>query len=360
MAHGAPDHHAGAMTTPPVEDLGPRVSGEEMRDLGRLRRSSSDRRIAGVAGGIARHLDIDPLVVRVTLVVLVFFGGSGLLVYAACWLLVPSDDTGEAVVRLDARSRSIALLVAGALAALSLLGDSLGGWGFPWPVAVLGLLVLVYLLARGRDRTAPSVAPGPSRRRGPLLFGYALALIAVVLGTMGMIDVAGADVAPSAYPATALAICGALLVLGAFWGRGGGIILLGVLSLLVTAGVCLGNEISTGKVVAAPTTAAEVQADYRIDAGQLSLDLTDVEDLAALDGRTITVVVELGRADVYLPAGLDVTITSEVALGDRSVLGVDTSNDSGTTRLDGGTDAPSITLDVTVGLGAIQIREGDS
>ena len=38
----------------------PRVTRDEIRDLGRLRRSRHDRKIAGVAGGLARHLDIDP------------------------------------------------------------------------------------------------------------------------------------------------------------------------------------------------------------------------------------------------------------------------------------------------------------
>ena len=53
------------------------------------------------AGGLARHLDIDPIIVRVALVVLVFFGGSGLLLYGAMWLLVPEE--GHAVPAARAR-----------------------------------------------------------------------------------------------------------------------------------------------------------------------------------------------------------------------------------------------------------------
>ena len=48
---------AGRPAQPPG---GPRVTGDEIRDLGRLRRSATDRKVAGVAGGLARHLDIDP------------------------------------------------------------------------------------------------------------------------------------------------------------------------------------------------------------------------------------------------------------------------------------------------------------
>ncbi len=173
MVPGAGVHHSGAMsnaTQPPVDGdaagpaptgppEGPRVTGEQVRDLGRMRRTRGNRKIAGVAGGIARHFDIDPLVVRVSLVVLAFFGGAGLIVYAACWLLVPYDDADEAAVRLDSRSRTLALTIAGVVATLALLGDSLGGWSFPWPLAIVGTIVLLVLLARGRDREAAFAPP---------------------------------------------------------------------------------------------------------------------------------------------------------------------------------------------------------
>src|SRR3954468_5378115 len=58
----------------------------------RLTRSSSDRVIAGVAGGLGRYFSIDPVVVRIAFIVGSFFGGAGLIAYAAAWLLVPSDD----------------------------------------------------------------------------------------------------------------------------------------------------------------------------------------------------------------------------------------------------------------------------
>ena len=115
---------------------GSRATREEMRDLGRLRRTTGpDSKVAGVAGGLARHLDIDPIILRVAFVVMVFFGGAGLIVYGACWLLVPQDDSASAPLNLDDRSRSVALIVAGAIAVLLVLGDSLGGLGFPWPLA---------------------------------------------------------------------------------------------------------------------------------------------------------------------------------------------------------------------------------
>lgn len=58
----------------------------------RLTRSLVDRRIAGVCGGIAEYLGIDPVLVRVGFVVTTLASGVGLLAYIALLALVPSDD----------------------------------------------------------------------------------------------------------------------------------------------------------------------------------------------------------------------------------------------------------------------------
>src|SRR6476660_3624687 len=122
MVRSAATQQAGAMTStppeapPPVDgDQGPRVTRDQIRDLGRLRRSVRDRKVAGVAGGLGRHLDIDPVILRVAFVVLVFFGGAGLIVYAACWLLVPEEGSPTTPFHLDDRTRTVALVVAGIL-----------------------------------------------------------------------------------------------------------------------------------------------------------------------------------------------------------------------------------------------------
>src|SRR5512139_1421863 len=162
MVRGCAREQAGAMTTTPPEAPagpppadgpppgGPRVSGDDIKDLGRLRRSATDRKVAGVAGGLARHLDVDPIILRVAFVVLVFFGGAGLILYGACWLLVPDEHDDRAMVSLDDRSRTVALLVVGVLAALALVGDSWGVIWFPWPIALLALVVWLVLSRTGK------------------------------------------------------------------------------------------------------------------------------------------------------------------------------------------------------------------
>src|SRR4051794_16584184 len=60
----------------------------------RLTRSSGDRVIAGVGGGIGRYLGLDPVLVRIIIVVLAFIGGAGLIGYLAAWILMPLDTAG--------------------------------------------------------------------------------------------------------------------------------------------------------------------------------------------------------------------------------------------------------------------------
>jgi phage shock protein PspC (stress-responsive transcriptional regulator) len=58
----------------------------------KLVRTSSDQWIAGVCGGIARYLGVDPTVVRLAFVVLTVLGlGSMIVVYLVAWLLMPKD-----------------------------------------------------------------------------------------------------------------------------------------------------------------------------------------------------------------------------------------------------------------------------
>ena len=130
---------------------GPRVSRDDVRDLARLRRSRGDRKIAGVGAGLARHLDVDPLITRVVLVVLVFFGGAGVLLYAAVWLSCRSRDRRgrrSASTTAAAPSRSPWSVRCSGLA---LVGDTLGGWGLPWPVFAAAAVVLVVLMVRGGE-----------------------------------------------------------------------------------------------------------------------------------------------------------------------------------------------------------------
>lgn len=54
-----------------------------------LYRSLTDRKIAGVAGGLAEYFDTDPLLLRLAFVVLALAGGGGVLIYLILWVVTP-------------------------------------------------------------------------------------------------------------------------------------------------------------------------------------------------------------------------------------------------------------------------------
>jgi phage shock protein C len=64
----------------------------------RIKRSRDDRMLGGVCGGIARHFDIDPVIVRIATVALVCAVGVGAVTYVAAWILMPLDDKPAATV----------------------------------------------------------------------------------------------------------------------------------------------------------------------------------------------------------------------------------------------------------------------
>jgi phage shock protein C len=69
--------------TPPAAALGPR----------RLHRSTKERMIGGVAGGLAEYLDVDPTAVRIGFVAasLLLGGLGGPVLYALAWAILPED-----------------------------------------------------------------------------------------------------------------------------------------------------------------------------------------------------------------------------------------------------------------------------
>ena len=66
-------------------------------DAGQLRRSTDDKMLAGVAGGIARYLNVDATLVRIAVAALILLTGAGAALYIAAWLLIPADGEDQSV-----------------------------------------------------------------------------------------------------------------------------------------------------------------------------------------------------------------------------------------------------------------------
>ncbi len=120
----------------------------------RPRRSTNDRKVAGVAGGLGRAFGVDPVLIRVGFVVLTVLGGAGGLLYVLGWLLLPADgDEVSAAESLLGRGRSstppILAVVLAIVAACSIA--SMFSWGLPfWPL-VIGTIIVITVIRKRRQ-----------------------------------------------------------------------------------------------------------------------------------------------------------------------------------------------------------------
>ncbi len=153
-------------TTTQPPDAGPRVTRDQVRDISRLRRASDQRMLGGVAEGLSRHLDIDPMLIRVTFGALTLFGGAGVALYALVWLTIPSESKYDSAVSRVLRRDPNRVAVAGlSVAAVVTVMTMIGAIGFnaphPFPIVVVSLLAIVafLLFSRRRDHSQPPAPP---------------------------------------------------------------------------------------------------------------------------------------------------------------------------------------------------------
>ncbi len=65
------------------------------RSQKRLTLSRTDKKIAGVCGGFAQYLDIDPTLVRLIWVIMALFAGWGVIGYLVAWIVMPEAPLEE-------------------------------------------------------------------------------------------------------------------------------------------------------------------------------------------------------------------------------------------------------------------------
>ena len=82
----------------------PKRSSDAIIDsMKRLYRSTTDRKIAGVCGGLAEYTNIDPTIWRVIFIVLLLPGGApGLVPYIILWVVVPNNPSSNRKNVIDA------------------------------------------------------------------------------------------------------------------------------------------------------------------------------------------------------------------------------------------------------------------
>jgi phage shock protein PspC (stress-responsive transcriptional regulator) len=136
-------------------------SGDRPAPAEPIRRSRTDRRVAGVCGGLGRHFNVDPVVFRIVLGVLAVFGGMGVLLYGLGWLLLP-EEGDEPLLRRVGSGRidsgtavAVVTTVIGGIVFFSYLE---GGFGSSFPLLMVAALVL-FLAWTDNRRRQPAAVP---------------------------------------------------------------------------------------------------------------------------------------------------------------------------------------------------------
>ncbi len=344
-----------------------------------LLRRPDDRVLKGVCAAVGRATNTDPVLWRVVLAVLTLFGGSGLVLYVAGWLLIPEEGADASVAERWLRNRQLSQtgVVVLVLAGAAVLAVGFGDRGGFAPVVAAGLLAYV-VLRRPTERTvteaatpvtpawlAPSApvtagwAPGagptaPRRRRalGLVTTSAALLTSAVLLG----LDASGAlhGLTVGRVLAAALGVVGVGLVVGSrVGGRSYGLIALALLltgGLAVTASARVPVDLSAGQRVWQVTGSQS----ERLGVGEATVDLRGL-DVAR--GADVTARLGAGHLVVHVPAGLHVEVRTRVAAGEVLLPGEVSQggSDLQRTRTYGPADVPLTHVDVRLGAGQLEV-----
>lgn len=368
----------------------------------RLLRSRDDRILAGVAGGIANYLDVDPTLVRVGFVAAALFGGLGIAAYLVLAVVTPNDD-GSGSPAPDERP-SAWLVVLAVLAVLIVLPGPFwgafgwwgGGWwwgGSLWLVLLIGGAVWLYATLRDRNRPSSGASTGPDTSTEPddptaptqrldagasepapardgwsrLLRGVAVAVLVLAAGCAALCVAAAAAWATAtghgAIVAGVVIAIGVALVVAALIGESRWRwLIVPALVLALPAGAVAAGDVSfdggIGERDYRPTSAAELPADgYDLGVGQMTVDLRGLDWPR---DRSVEVDTDMGvgQTVVSVPARVCVEGDANASVGHVLVRGREGSGiDAEVTEGPPVGNAPRLVLDAEVDGGEIVVTD---
>jgi phage shock protein PspC (stress-responsive transcriptional regulator) len=321
----------------------------------RLYRSRSDRVIGGVCGGIAKYFSIDPVIVRVAAVALIFLGGTGIVAYVAALLLMPNEGEGGGPAEGPKRGVAVAgavLLVVAICVALPFRG----GWWDGWSLLPLGILAIaglfVWRLASGQR---------PQGDAGAVLRAMALGVALIALCCCLAFGSAWAAAAGgNAVVAGFVIVAGLALIAGAFMGDRARWMILPALAVALPAGVVAASNFEVkggyGDKTYRPASVGAIRDSYRLGAGKLVVDLRG----AHLTPGTHAIKLRLGVGEAQLLVPRDVCVSTRTHLGiggvqvfDHNSGGVDVDRQEERGAAPG---TPRLMVDANVGVGAIEVH----
>lgn len=308
----------------------------------KLYRSRSDRVLGGVCGGIGRHYDMDPVLLRILVVVAtVFTGGVFLLAYVLAWIFIPDEPlywTGPAP----------AAPVPSPAAAYAAGGT--GAYVDP---------------ATGQVYGGPAYSYVPPPRTEPRSYlGLLTVSAALVVGALlGLANALGASISGLAIFSSVLLVLGLGLLVGAVRGRARWLIAPAIVVLLLVQGTAavhhiVGGTSGVGDRRWTPVTTTQA---FDLGAGSAVLDLTRTSP----GESTFTAKVGIGELRVILPADTTLRLDANVGVGEIDLPGTppnDGTNLSATTTVPALTTTVNrtVTLKADIGLGQLVVRRATS
>ena len=341
-------------TPPPQTPADETPEPEPAPEPRRLTRSGGDAIIGGVASGLGRYFNVDPILFRIGFVVATFIGAVGLIAYIALLIFVPTD--GEQKTSGPGKAAAVAGAVVLGCLVVTFLSPPV--FIFGPGLLVLGLIGLAgFLLWRavGGDTNGD-----PARTVGQLALdehiGVAVAGAALGVGLAAALG--GGVVIATLAVVAGLALIGTAFVGGARWLIVPALALVLPLGIVSAAGIDLDGGV--GDRDYHPASMAQLRGQYEVGIGSLTVDMTDI-DLPANQTTDLKLDVGLGEAVLYVPA--DACVSSDVQIGvgasdvlDRGSDGVDVNY-----LEDGPAPAgrPKLHIDADVGVGVIEVvRDG--
>jgi phage shock protein PspC (stress-responsive transcriptional regulator) len=122
-----------------------------------LVRSRDDRVIAGVCGGLGKHWAVDPVLIRIAALLLVFAGGAGIVLYIVGWIAIPEEPEDVTVATpsppAEDRTRSavalgVIFIVLGAVFLADAIWPDFLSWRYVWPIALIVIGAAILLRSR--------------------------------------------------------------------------------------------------------------------------------------------------------------------------------------------------------------------
>ena len=133
----------------------------------KLYRSHTDSKVAGVCGGLGEYFNVDPTIIRIIAVLLIFADGIGLIAYIIAWIVMPKRPLGleeetpppPKESNLGKFLPGLILVAVGVVFLFKNIYWWFDFWEFFWP-AVLIALGLALILSGSRKKEEPLESPG--------------------------------------------------------------------------------------------------------------------------------------------------------------------------------------------------------